>query len=82
MDIRAVFKQQESKLHRQLTAAAHGAIAAPHGDAKTAMLSGQKDGPAVPGGNGIMSAVVREKISRAATTRWAKIRAARAKKVM
>jgi hypothetical protein len=76
MDIIGALQQEESKLQRQLTAV-QGAIAALNGGSKTVQSLGGSDGADA---KRTMSAAIRERISRAATARWAKIRAEKAKK--
>jgi hypothetical protein len=74
MDINAALKQEESKLHRQLTAV-RGAITALKGQVKASTASRSKASPTGPRARKTMSAAVRAKISRTAKARWAKIRA-------
>ena len=74
MNINAALKQEESKLHRQLTAV-RGAITALNGQVKA---SRSKASPTGPLARKTMSAAVRAKISRTAKARWAKIRAEKA----
>jgi hypothetical protein len=78
MDIIAVLKQEESKLHRQLSAV-QGAIAALNGTHGTSGT--QRTKTAIHGrGKRTMSAAVRARISRTAKARWARIRAEAANK--
>lgn len=79
MNIIGALLQEESKLHRQLTAI-QSAIAALNGDAKTATSLKRASIPKGFGPKRTMSAAVKAKIARAAKVRWAKIRAERAKK--
>ena len=79
MDIVEALKQEESKLHRQLTAI-QGAIAALNDGAKTVISPGRASSPDGTSGKRVMSAAVRARISRTAKARWAKIRAEKAKK--
>ena len=78
MDIIGALKQEESKLHRQLTAV-QGAIAALNGATKT-VASRRNVSPNGTHGKRTMSAAVQAKISRTAKARWAKIKVEKAKK--
>jgi hypothetical protein len=79
MDIIGALKSEESKLQRQL-AAVKGAIAALNGGSTVAVSPGHASSPNGASGKRTMSAAVRAKIARSARARWAKIRAAKAKK--
>jgi hypothetical protein len=79
MDIVGALKQEEAKLQRQLTAV-HGAIAALNGGSTVAVSPGHTSSPNGASAKRTMSAAVRAKIARSARARWAKIRAAKAKK--
>ena len=79
MNIIEALKQEESKLHRQLTAV-KSAIAALNGDAKTVVLPVHITSPNGASAKRTMSAAVRAKIARSAKARWARIRADKAKK--
>ena len=78
MNIIEALKQEESKLHRQLTAVQR-AIAALNGGSTPAVSPGPTSSPNGTGKR-TMSAAVKAKIARAAKARWAKIRAEKAKK--
>lgn len=79
MDIIEVLQQEESTLQRQLTAV-QSAIAALNGGAKTVISPGRTSSPNGTSSKRVMSAAVRAKIARSAKSRWAKIRAEKAKK--
>ena len=79
MDIIGALQQEESKLHRQLTAV-KSAIAALNGGGTTAVTPGHTSSSNGASGKRTMSAAVRARISRATKARWAKIRAEKAKK--
>jgi DNA-binding IclR family transcriptional regulator len=79
MDIVEALKQEESRLHRQLTAL-QGAIAVLNDGAKTEVSLGPASSPTGTNARRTMSAAARAKMSRAAKLRWAKIRAEKAKK--
>jgi len=79
MHIIAALKQEESKLEQQLTAV-KAAIAVLNGGPKTAVSSGRASGSNGASAKRTMPAAVRARISRAAKTRWAKIKADKAKK--
>ena len=79
MDIIQALKHEESKLERQLTAV-QGAIAALNGTANTAVSLGHVSSPRGQKARRTLSAAARAKMSRAAKLRWARIKAAKAKK--
>lgn len=79
MEIIEALRQEESKLHRQLTAI-QDAIAALNGAGARAVSRGRTTRPNRTSGGRTMSAAVRAKIARSAKARWAKIRAEKAKK--
>jgi hypothetical protein len=79
MDIIGALKQEESKLQQKLTAV-RGAIAALNGGAKTVVSPRHTSSPNGRSGKRTLSAAGRARISRAATARWAKIRAEKTKK--
>jgi hypothetical protein len=77
MDIIAVLKQEESKLHRQLDAV-RVAIAALNRGSESPTVRRTKTAVTGTHGKRTMSAAVRAKISRTVRARWVKIRAERA----
>jgi len=79
MDIIGALRQEEAKLHRQLTAV-KSAIAALNGGGTTVVSPGHTSRPNGASGKRTMSAAVRARISQKAKARWAKIRAEKAKK--
>jgi len=79
MDIVEALHNEEAKLQRQLTAV-KSAIAALNGVGATAVTPGHAISPNGASAKRTMSAAGRARISRAAKARWAKIRAAKAKK--
>jgi len=79
MNIVEALHNEESKLERQL-AAVKSAIAALNGGSTAAVSSGHVSSPNGARAKRTMSAAVRGKIARSARARWAKIRAAKAKK--
>ena len=78
MNIVEALHNEEVKLQRQLTAV-KAAVAALNGGSKTAASPRHATSPNGTSGKRTMSAAVRARISRAATARWAKIRAEKAK---
>jgi hypothetical protein len=80
MDILGALKQEEAKLHQQLTRI-QGAIAALNGATKKAFGGGGSSGNVQSTRRKrVMSAAVRAKLSRKAKERWARIRAEKNKK--
>jgi len=79
MNIIGVLKQEESKLRRQLTAVQDAMLALNDGP-KTAVSSGHATSSNGASAKRMMPAAVRAKLSRSAKARWAKIKAAKAKK--
>jgi hypothetical protein len=79
MDIIQALRQEEAKLNQQLIAV-QGAIAALDGGSKTVISPGHTSSQTGTIRKRTMSAAGRARISRAAKARWAKIRAAKAKK--
>jgi hypothetical protein len=78
MDIIGALKQEASKLERQLTAV-QGAIAALNGRASAVGSPGRTGSGKSTKRKRTMSAAAREKMSRAAKLRWAKIKAEQSK---
>lgn len=76
MDIVQALKQEEAKLHRQLSSV-QGAIAALNGSTKHASSHTSSNKVATP--KRTMSAAVRARISQKAKARWAKIKAEQSK---
>jgi hypothetical protein len=79
MNIVEALHNEEAKLERQL-AAVTSAIAALNGGSGAAVSSGHTSSPNGARAKRTMSAAVRAKIARSARARWAKFRAAKAKK--
>jgi len=79
MDIIEALQQEESKLHRQLTAI-QTAIATLNGGGTTSDSPGHTSSANGRGGKRTLSAAGRANIVRATKARWAKIRAEKAKK--
>jgi hypothetical protein len=79
MDIIGALKQEEAKLEQRLTAV-QGAIAALNGGANTVVSPGRTGSGKSEKLKRTMSAAARAKMSRAAKLRWARIKAAKAKK--
>lgn len=79
MDILEALKQEEAKLHQQLTAV-QSAIASLNDGSTVAVSPGHLISPNGARAKRTMSAAVRAKIARSAKARWAKIRAKKAKK--
>ena len=79
MDIIGALREEESKLHQQLTAI-QGVIAVLNGGPKTVASPGHTGSPNGTSGKRTMSAAARAKIARSARARWAKFRAEKAKK--
>ena len=79
MNIVEALHTEEAKLERQLTAV-KSALAALNGGSTVAVSPGHTSSPNGASAKRTMSAAVRAKIARSARARWAKIRAAKAKK--
>ena len=79
MSIVEALHSEESKLERQL-AAVKSAIAALNGGGRAVISPSHTSSPNGASAKRTMSAAVRAKIARSARARWAKIRAAKAKK--
>jgi len=77
MDIVQALKQEEAKLHRQLTSI-QGALAVLNGGS-TRGVSSSAGSPKTIAPKRTMSAAVRARISQKAKARWAKIRAEQSK---
>ena len=77
MDILAALKQEEAKLHKQLTGI-RGAILA-LGGAKTGASSGPGHHAKKSSGKRVVSAALRARLSKMAKERWAKIKAGKQK---
>jgi hypothetical protein len=78
MDIVQALKQEEAKLHRQLTSI-QGALAVLNGGSTRGVSSGHAGSPKAIAPKRTMSAAVRARISQKAKARWAKIRAEQSK---
>jgi hypothetical protein len=79
MDIIGALREEESKLHQQLTAI-QGVIAVLNGGPKTVASPGHTGSSNRTISKRTMSPEHRAKISRATKARWAKFRAEKAKK--
>ena len=79
MEIVQALKHEEAKLHRQLKAV-QAAIAALNGGAKTVASVVHTSSPNGASGTRTLSAAGRARISRAMKARWARVRAAKARK--
>jgi hypothetical protein len=77
MDILAALKQEEAKLHKQLTGV-RGAILA-LGGATTGASSGHSNHRKSTGGKRVVSAALRARLSKMAKERWARIKAGKQK---
>jgi hypothetical protein len=78
MDIVQALKQEEAKLHRQLTSI-QGAIAALNGSSTKGVSSSHSRTAKAAAPKRTMSAAVRARISQKAKARWAKIKAEQSK---
>ena len=79
MNIFGALRNEEAKLQRELRGV-QGAIAALNGTKKLSGLPGRTSNSNGTGVKRTMSSAVRAKLSRKAKERWAKFRAAQAKK--
>jgi hypothetical protein len=78
MDILAALKQEEAKLHKQLTGV-RGAILS-LGGATTRASSGHGNRGKKTGGKRVVSAALRARLSKMAKERWALIKAGKKQK--